>query len=223
MAGPVIHQLGQERAGVRLVWLKSADSPKIDKDVSTLTFKRAAFWHNTNRNDQVAAVARAFADQDAEKLSEYGVLMRGGRLLLRHAPDTKIAVLVASTEQAREVSKRLPGWNVVHLAPTKAGKGTQGTKMVQQEPKGTIISEAAAGKQVLEADVVIRAGGSMGRMCFKDFPPVLDKDKRDVILVDFIDGFDQRAAQESNRRRREYELLGWEGEPAHGNSKRRSR
>ena len=62
----------------------------------------------------------------------------------------------------------------------------------------------------LDADVVIRAGGSTGILCFKDFPPALDRDTSTVIIVDFSDTFDRRAIQDAKRRQQEYELLGWE-------------
>lgn len=202
MAGQMIYRLGPEHAGVRVLWLPTPDAPKIGKDVPALTFKRKAYWRNRNRNDYIAAVARAFLNRDAGKLAEYGVPFRGHKPVLRNAPDTKVAVLVASVEQAREVANRLPGWKVVDAVVT--------------ETLGTIITETVAGKDGLAADVVIRAGGSMGVVCFKGFPPALDKDKRDAILVDFTDGFDERAAQDAKRRRREYELLGWESEPEPG-------
>ncbi len=213
MSGQVIYRLGPEHVGVRVLWLPTPDSTKIDNDVPMLTYKRMAYWRNRNRNDHVATVARAFADKDAAKLEQYGVRFRDGEAVLRHAPNTEIAVLVASTEQAKEISKRLPEWKVVDAVPNKAGKGTGTGEVDRQGTPGTIITEAAAGKHGLHADVVIRAGGSMGKSCFTGFPPALDSDKRNAILVDFSDGFDERAAQDARRRLREYELLGWESEP----------
>jgi len=216
MSGQVIYQLGAEHVGVRVLWLPTPDSPRIDKEATALVFKRKAFWHNGKRNDYVAAVARAFTQHDVERLVEYGVPFRGGKPVLRHAPDTKIAVLVAGTEQAREMAKRLPGWKVVDAASGKASGKADSKEAGTPEVQGTIITETAAGKHGLDADVVIRTGGSSGNLCFKHFPPALDEDKRDAVLVDFTDTFDRRAVQDAKRRHREYELLGWESGPEPG-------
>jgi hypothetical protein len=218
ISGQVIYRLGQEQAGVRVLWLPTPDSTRIDSDVTALTYKRKAYWHNNNRNDFIAAVARAFANQDVGKLGEYGVPFRGYDPLLRHFPHTKVAVLVACTEQAREMAKRLPGWRIMD-AVSRNGKEETGAN--EGDMPGTIVTEARAGKEGLDADVVIRAGGSSGNVCFKDFPPALDKDTRAVIVVDFsapcsTGNIDRWAIQDVNRRQREYELLGWESEPEHG-------
>jgi hypothetical protein len=193
--------------------LPTPDSAQIDSDVTALAFKRKAYWHNANRNDNVAAVARAFVKQDLGKLGEYGVTFLGYEPMLRHAPDTKVAVLVASTEQARELHKRLPGWKIVDAVPNSGGGKVAHTDVGMMETPGMIITETAAGKDGLVADVVIRAGGSTGRLCFNGFPPPLDNDTREAVVMDFVDEFDERAALDAKRRRREYDLLGWEMEP----------
>jgi len=208
ISGPVIYRLAGERAGARALWLPAPDSSIAAKDSSTLAYKRAAYWHNGNRNTYIAAVAKAFVNRDARKLSGYGIPFHGDEPVLRHAPNTKVAVLVASTEQATEISKRLPRWVVQNAVPgnkpvNAAGKPVGGTL-------GTIITETAAGQHGLDADVVIRAGGSTGMLCFQDFPPEVDKDTRNVLVVDFSDGFHERAAQDAQRRRKEYEAAGWE-------------
>ena len=87
--------------GVRVLWLPTPDSALIDREATALAFKRKAYWRNTNRNDFIAAVARTFAKQDLGKLGEYGVPFQGYEAVLRNAPLTNVAVLVASTEQAR--------------------------------------------------------------------------------------------------------------------------
>jgi hypothetical protein len=213
LAGPVIYRLGADHAGVRVLWLPTPDCPQIGNNMTALAFKRRAYWHSNNRNDYVAAVARSLGNQDGEKFIGYGIPFRDGKPVLRHAPDTKIAVLAACTEQAGELHKRLPGWQVLDAVPHNGKKEAGAT---ERDMPGTIITEMQAGKEGLVADVVIRAGGSSGNMCFKGFPPTKNKDKRDAILADFSDTFDRRAIQDAKRRQREYELLGWESEPEHG-------
>jgi len=215
LAGSVIHRLGAENVGVRVLWLPTPHGPKIDKETTALAFKRKAYWRNTNRNDFIAAVARAFVSHDAGKLGEYGVPFWGYEPALRHEPNTKIAVLVASTEQAREMAKRLPEWKVVNCVPNNDAGKVESTDADMTGTQGTIITETAAGKDGTEglADVVIRAGGGTGKLCFTDFPPALDNDARNAILVDFTDDFNERAVQDAKRRQREYDLLGWESEP----------
>ena len=70
-----------------------------------------------------------------------------------------------------------------------------------------------AAENGMDADVIIRAGGSSGKLCLKGLPPLLEpKERRNVIMVDFQDEFDDRGARDAKQRTREYETLGWEAE-----------
>ena len=217
ISGQAIYRLGPEHVGVRVLWLPTPDCAVIATDATALVFKRKAYWHNGNRNEYIAAVARAFVNCDAGKLAEYGVPFRNYAPALRHMPRSKVAVLVASTEQAREMAKRLPGWEILS---TVAPGSTQKAGAADTDCTGKIITEAGTEKGGLDADVLIRASGSSGSLCFKGFPPPLGKDTRDVILVDFTDDYDNRAVQDARRRDREYELMGWESGPGPGKEAR---
>ena len=209
MSGEVIYYLAPQRAGVRVLWLPTPGCKAVTEGCSALAFKRWAYWRNSRRNDFIAAVAKAFVNGDNDRLRSYGVPFRNGKPVLRHAKHPRIVVLVASTQQAQELAQRLPGWNVMDAVPKKS---TEDDAAGGDTPSlGTIITETRASKDGLYADILIRAGGSSGILCFKDFPPQLtDKEKRDAIVIDFTDTFDERAIEDANRRRREYDLAGWE-------------
>jgi hypothetical protein len=212
VSGRMIYHVAAERVGVRVIWLSTPGCKTVDQGCSALAFKREAYWRNGRRNDYIAAVARAFAKQDTEKLINYGVSFTGGKPMLRHAPHASICVIVAGTDQARELSKRLPGWEVLDAVPNKQ---TDNRWLPDEEtmPPGTIVTEAKAGKDGIFADVVIRAGGGTGTLCFKEFPAMVTVSERDdALLVDFTDGFDDRAVQHAQRRRKEYDLRGWDNE-----------
>jgi len=209
LSGQIIHRLGPKQAGIRVLWLPTPACSAIDKDATALEFKRRAYWRNDRRNDYVAAVARAFDSMDAGKLRKYGVPFSGGQPALRNAPESVVVVLVASTEQGRELAKRLPGWKLVSAV---AGSGSK-----EVESARSIVTETRASKSTIDVDVLIRAGGSAGTGCFKGLAPLADaQTKRDVILVDFEDQFDRRAVRDRASRRREYELLGWDDEEPGG-------
>jgi len=208
ICGEVIYRRAPERARVRVLWLGSPTSAQVPRDAPALLFKRKAYWHNARRNDFIAGVARAFMRQDTQKLRKYGVRFDGDGPVLRHAARPKLVLLVASTEQAREVAKRLPDWDVLTAAPN-SDKSENG-----QEAPGKIITEMYAAGEGLDADVLIRAGGSAGKLCLKGLPPELEQEeRREVIVVDFDDQFDDRATRDAKHRSREYESLGWETEP----------
>ena len=132
-----------------------------------------------------------------DKLRKYGVPFHGEKPVLRNAQHPRIVVLVAFTEQARELAKRLPAWEVMDVVPNKPTKD-DGTVGEDTLPPGKIVTET-----------------NSGVLCFKDFPPPLTaKEKKDVIVTDFTDTFDGRAIEDAERRRREYDLLGWDDEAA---------
>ena len=83
MSGEVIYHLAPQRAGVQVLWLPTPSCKAINKDATALTFKRWAYWRNSRRCDYIAAVARAFANGDLEKLASYGVPFRGEKPLVR--------------------------------------------------------------------------------------------------------------------------------------------
>lgn len=214
ISGEVIYRRAPEDAGVRVLWQTTPSGATISGGATALAFKRWAYWRNDRRNDFIAGVARAFMQQKHEKLRKYGVPFEGHEPVLRYLPSTLVVILVANTEQAQELRKRLPDWEVQSDVP---GSSKRNDRPEGAEYCGTIITEARAVKSGLDADVLIRAGGSCGRLCRKGLPPRLEaKERRDVLIIDFLDDFDPRAAMDAKRRAREYESLGWKMESAPG-------
>ena len=78
-------------------------------------------------------------------------------------------MLVASTEQARELATRLAGWEVMDAAPSKT-KGNNDVAGEDTAAFGTIITETKAGKDGLYADVLIREAEISAVLRFKDSP-----------------------------------------------------
>ena len=216
MSGPVIYHRSPARTRVRVLWLPSPRCPAIDKEVQALEFKREAYWRNDRRNDYVAAVARAFASMDTPKLRKYGVPSFGDDAVLGPASTPVVMVLVASTEQGRELLNRLPGWKLFDAVPEHGGPDTAlaGDKPLTR----WIVTETKASQNMIDADVIIRAGGSLGTRCLQGLAQQDDWDAGDIILVDFADGFSARAAEDARRRRREYDLLGFEASESTGSA-----
>lgn len=208
LSGPVIYDYRPKRAQVRTLWLPTPSCPPVPENGSGLDYKRAAYWANGRRNDFVAAVARAIAKRDLEKLDKYGFPFGGEEPLIRHWPEPTIALLVESVEHARELAQRLPHWEVLDAVPNT--RKDTGSDRRERLPRRSIATAIRAAQIGLDADVVIRAAGSSGTRCFREFPPLADEeDRRDVLVVDFTDSFDPRAERDVRRRRQEYERAGW--------------
>ena len=216
MSGPVIYRRSPPRTRVRVLWLPSPRCPAIEQTVQALEFKRVAYWHNDRRNDYVAAVARAFAGMDIPKLRKYGVPFVGDEPALGHASEPVVMVLVASTEQGRELLSRLPGWKLFDAVPEHGGLDTD---LAGDEPRTRwIVTETRASQNMIDADVIIRAGGSLGTRCLQGLAQQDDRDAEDTILIDFADEFSPWAAEDAWRRHREYDLLGFEAREPTGNT-----
>lgn len=226
ISGPVIYRCAPVEAKVQVLWLPTPRCPAVDWKAPCLTFKRAAYWHNDRRNGYIAAVARAVVNRDSSKLHKYGFPFSDGEPMLRHPEHPKIVLLVASTEQARELARRLPEWPVLDAVPNN--KQTKDVKKPRKgnPPPGWIVTEMRAAEIGVDADVVIRAGGGLGTCCLNEFPPMLEpQEKRDAILLDFDDKFDERTKTDAEGRRREYESLGWDvgADPVPASTKRDER
>jgi hypothetical protein len=202
ISGGVIFQPSPTHCPVRIRWLTTPDCKKF-AECEGLKFKRAAFWHNDQRNDRIAGVARAIAERNEDKLRENRIPLE------KIHPGAKIAILVESTEHGREMVKRLPEWAFLHARPEQP-KTTAVAETDKEKPPGWIVTMVKAAKTKIDADIVIRATGSTGILAMKDFPPKIDKtQEREVLVIDFKDEFPADAETAAKRRRKEYEMLGW--------------
>ena len=207
VSGEVIHRRGPQYAGVRVLWLPTPSCPPVESNEG-LEYKRLAYWNNGRRNDYIATVARAFVNRDGHKLSTYGIPYDNDEPTLRHYPHSKLVMLVESPEHGRQMLKRLPAWEYRDAVPTRTPAPIPTTGIL---PDGWIVTSVRAVQEPIPADIIIYAAGSQGNVQVRDFPPVLnDEEGRDVIVVDFRDRFDARATEDTSRRRRQYERVGWE-------------
>jgi hypothetical protein len=168
--------------------------------------KRTLYWYNTKRNERVAAVARAAAGGDLEALRRFGV--RAGDVPATPGARPRVAVLVETPEHGRRLLRLLPGWRLLHLAPPTAA-GEEQASMDQQQPGRAVVTVVFAATWRLRADVWVVAAGTAWAARLKGFPPRRrGGGPGHVLLLDFDDSFDARAAADAGRRVREYERRG---------------
>jgi hypothetical protein len=214
LVGPVIYRSPDPRgdpAEVVVHWCQPPWAPPAG-DVTALERKRSAFWGNVSRNDYIAAVARAFSERDEKTLWGCGLLLAdGGGITLTNRP--AVTVLVESTEHARALLRRLPGWEVLDAAPTPPGARSAFTvQRCKLRPLDRVIVTALAAARLatLDADVLVRAGPEcpLGQPELPGFPPRSVGPRR-VVLVDVADDCDGLARAAVGRRLRDYAARGW--------------
>ncbi|MFO0822841.1 MAG: hypothetical protein U0792_06935 [Gemmataceae bacterium] len=202
MAGPVIHGVEQPKIGVHVVMV-STPASKITATTGALEWKRAAYWHNQCRNESVARVARAFTSEDGKSRGD----LLGEEVINVETSfyNRRVTVLVECTEHARQLLQLLPDWKLVAANSEQADcvdeESTTGRKL--------IVTQMAALRYSINADVVIRATGGAGRLPVQVFPMPDASKQRTVIVVDFDDRFDPKAMQYTAGRIREYQAAGY--------------
>jgi hypothetical protein len=214
LVGPVIYRAPDPRgdpAEVVVHWCQPPWAPPAG-DVTALARKRAAFWGNATRNDFIAAVARAFSECDKETLWGCGLLLAdGGGIPLTGRP--AVTLLVESTEHARELLRRLPGWEVLDAVPTPPGARPAFPRQpfkLRALDRTVVTSLAAARLEVVDTDVLLRAGPEcpLGPLELPGFPP-RSMGPRRALLVDVADDGDGLARAAVGRRLRDYAGRGW--------------
>lgn len=195
ICGPVIYTAERPRTPV---YVSMVPVPPIDVDgtLDGLTRKRAAIWGHGRRNRLIARIAQAVANLDLEALRHYGVT--GPILRERDAANVQAAILVESTEHGRALLAQLPGWHLVDGADH------------QKLNYPAVVTQVRAAHQVVHANLVIRATGDAWPLRLKGFPP--PDDGGAIMLIDLADDFDAPARTATRRRRRDYEMQGWEVE-----------
>lgn len=201
VSGPLIYRVPRVRVGTQLLWV---DVPicGLVPWTSPIEWKRDAYWHNTCRNEFVAAVARAFSRRDIAKLRKLGVRIEGG------VPDTRggkapvVAVLVESTEHGRELQKLL-GWPLFAYPPSNS-------ETQQERTPGVIVTATRAERRGLTPDVMVVASGSPAKLNLeKAWPKTSEFDDSDVLMVDFRDGYDAKMKSAAADRAKDSEQRGW--------------
>ena len=201
VSGPLIYRVPKVRVGTQLLWV---DVPNcgVVRWTSPLEWKREAYWHNTCRNEFVAAVARAFSRGDVGKLRKLGVRVEGGVPDTRGGKSPVVAVLVESSEHGRELQKLL-GWPVFSYPSS--------TSETQQErTPGVIVTATRAERRGLTPDVMVVASGSPALLNLeRAWPKTTEFDDSEVLVVDFRDGYDAKMKSAADDRAKDSEQRGW--------------
>jgi hypothetical protein len=206
----VIPRHGYIGRPVEVVAVQCAGGQRLAADLETVSLKRQALWWHGLRNRRLAALARALADGDYQRLDAElsGVAAR----LARPGGSLKIALLVENVEHAVAIAERLPGWPIVagfHV--TTVGLSARLAALLAQRrwsgagtPARAIVTMAGLERSGLEKlDVLVRADGG------QHVPPALDgivirasaQIRRALVVVDIDDRYPPRQRQWARQRR----------------------
>jgi hypothetical protein len=203
---------------VEVVAVKGVGGQGRAADLDTVALKREGLWRHGLRNRRIAALARALADGDRQRLdAEYPAV--AARLAGRGGPLT-VALLVENVEHALAIAGRLPGWPIVagsHVA-TVGLPGRPARLLARRRwdgagtPARAIVTMAGLEGSGLERlDVLVRADGG------RHVPPALDgivirasaPNRRPLLVVDVDDRHPPRLRQWARQRRAAYLERGW--------------
>jgi hypothetical protein len=214
----VIPRHGHVGRPIEVVAVKCAGGQRLAADMGIVSIKRQALWRHGLRNRRLAALARALAAGDHQRLDAESRVVaaclagRGGAL--------KVALLVENVEHALAIAERLPGWPIVagfHVA-TVGLPVWLAALLAQRQwtgagiPARAIVTLAGlAGAALERLDVLIRADGG------QHVPPALDNivirastpNRRPLLVVDVDDRHHPRLRQWARQRRIAYLERGW--------------
>ncbi len=206
VCGPVIHEVPDPRgreADVRVVTLQAPWMPVPGK-LTPLERKRKMYWHNDKRNTAIADVAEAFVDGDRESLWQHGLLLDDDvDPVIEDNADPRVAIVVESPAHGRALLDRLPGWQLLDGAAQHDDQDS-----VEALDRVIITLVRAARLRQIDCDVLVWAAGGCSCIDMKGFPPrSKDDQRREVLLVDVADDFDDMAVEEAGSR--QYQDRGW--------------
>lgn len=207
MSGPTIHEIADPKSAVEVLWLRSPTAPGHPYELRSLEWKRTTIWHNARRNEQIAAVARAFAESRTKKLREYGVRFQDRQPQFTNAASPAVVILIESEEHGKELLKRLKAWELV--SGMTGGPERPASEIMKQK----IVTTVRAASQGFEADVVINAAGGSGLAAFQNIVGEVAIDEHSqvpALIVDFSDNYDDMTIHDTRNRSQSYGRLGWE-------------
>lgn len=199
VCGAAIHDAAASLPVVQVFMVAAPLIPAVGK-LSPLERKRAAIWHNDQRNDVVTNLALAIANQDVETFQPRREFLNEHVDLLNQYPNPGIAILVESIEHARELQQRLPEWTLNTAIPDQDGTLDSGTC------HRSIVTQAFASHGI-HTDVLIRATGTSSPLMVRGFPSV--GQRRAIVLFDLADDFDSQAIRDTRERISDYQSRGW--------------
>jgi len=218
--GPVIYQQPSPYGIPADVNVVLAACPGITTSTKypVLHRKRVWVWRNAERNGAVAELAGAFEHGDVATLAGYGVpsaaITVPGAEAQRQAT---VAVLLESTEHAKELLPLLPGWRLLHAAPHGDGGERDVADSASAVTHRAITTMVYAEKHGILSDIVIRADGTDDWPLSADrFPRRACSNADSVLLIDFADRMDGNLTTSVRRRIRAYQRLGWQIMPPGG-------
>lgn len=209
LCGPEIfekHGAGGVPADVRVLMVHAPWSP-APGDCSALERKRIGYWHNAARNQVIATVATAFSNKDAEVLWQHGLLLdEEDDRLLESAQALRVLIVVESLEHGRALHEQLAGWRLA--VDDAQNSARQGPAALDR----TILTMVQADRlNLLDSDLVVWAIGGRSYLDCRGFPPrTAPGVRREIVLVDFADDFDEAAVAETATRRDAYRARGWQ-------------
>jgi hypothetical protein len=221
LIGPVLGQLGGTRKRCRDVAIHLANWRCKDYEYGPfgLAWKRAAIWHNTDRNESIATIARALVDGNEQPLWVAGVFLQSSRKTGGAGHPQRVAILVESPEHAAALIRRLPGWQVMtsHEKTSSMNSDSPGlpSRTGRADPISqldrTIITTVALGDlERLALDVLIRADGTPWPL---NLPIISDRkqgeERGPLVVIDLHDSFDSVALEATRDRLKSYSDQGW--------------
>jgi hypothetical protein len=209
MFGPALFSVSDPRGENILACVRWVTPPVTEPpgEVSPLERKRSCFWHNGLRNDQVAAVATALAAADEAALWRHGLFLGETAGAVERA--ATVAVAVESSEHARALLRRLPGWRMVSATPPDNGPPVANPWDWPSLHRAVVTLAAASQLGDFSTDVLIWAGMEYEPV-LTVFPPEVTPSGRTATLIDFADDFDAAARAAVARRAHAYEARGWQ-------------
>jgi hypothetical protein len=182
--------------------------PAPDNSLAPLGRKRENIWHNAARNAAIARVATECLAGNHPSVSEYERQeeTEDSTEGQETVPPT-VVVLVESPEHARQLRKLLPDWPILGGRDGEGAVGAEDAEMPLM-PDRAIVTWSRAYRDGLAVDVIIRADGTAARHR-EGFGPHVWVNRRSMVIVDFVDDFDEQARQDKIRRYRDYAERGF--------------
>lgn len=213
-SGPEIYRVADPRgepAAVRVVFVE-APWIRPQRALAPLARKRHYRWGNAKRNGLIAEVAHGLLAGDQSRLWQVGgELGEAAQQFLAQPAVLRLAVVVESVEHGKQLQRLLPEFAFARALPGGAEQDELSTPCIVTLVQLNKISH-------VPFDVIVWTVGDEEGMDHPKFPPRQQFDKRHpILLVDFADAADDRAAKETKRRWQDYLQRGWqvEGPPAY--------
>ena len=202
VAGPVILPLRSSSRTVLHVVLPVPPG-RVPGGLSALERKRALLWNNPARNAKIAAVARAIAGRDPIALDRLGFPPAIVENLGGEGAAPRIAVLVESTEHARQLQLRLPAWPVMDAILRTRSARVGLIHPAKESTMCRLVTLTRAVRDGVLADIVIRATGRDGPIDSKALFAEHGHEQP-AILVDLVDMAQTRDTGDLSRHHREH-------------------